>query len=229
MLTQSDIDKIVLNINDGIDQYIYYVAHYVETREGVIDESQYKSNPKFRVIKVQVESIQNAYQELLRYQEHPDLYETETEIAMYDAYTEYVHTYTIPTPAKSYTKEINPRMPSIIYGISRRAVTNDGTIHINNDKSPVKAVYVNHLEYGDLSDSHVQDRYENKELDWKYITLTTPAIVDGIEYKYITSDWYILKTIDFPKLEYPLIETDAKCAYFMSPQEAFSFIKECEA
>ena len=38
MLTQLDVDKIKKEIDDNGFAYIYYIAHMVETREGIIDE-----------------------------------------------------------------------------------------------------------------------------------------------------------------------------------------------
>ena len=43
MLTQLDIDKLQIQIQSGKTPEIYYAAHYIECREGVIDEEQYKS------------------------------------------------------------------------------------------------------------------------------------------------------------------------------------------
>ena len=229
MLTQLEIDKIAKGLQEGMPQYLYYVAHYVETREGVIDESQYKSVARFRVIKTKVTSVTNAYLEVKHYWEHKELYDIEEEIEMYDANTEYKHFYVVPIANKSYSKPLNPRMPSIIYGVTRTATTLDGTIHYNNDDSPVKPIYTNALEYAGLTDGYVKDEYGRGNLDWKYITLSTPAIVDGIEYKYITSDWFIIETENFPRTEHPLVKAGDKCAYFMNPQDAFNFIKECEA
>lgn len=229
MLTHLEIDKIVKGLQEGAPQYLYYVAHYVETREGVIDESQYKSVPRFRVIKTKVTNITNAYIEVLRYEQNPQLYTTETEIEMYDANIEYEHTYIIPIPDKSYKNPLNPRKPSIIYGVSKSYTAENGDTLISLGDSPIKPIYTNALEYAGMTDGHVKDAYSKGNLSWKYITLNAPAIVDGIEYKYITSDWYIIETEDFPRTEYPLVKAGDKCAYFMNPEDAFNFIKECEA
>ena len=90
MLKEADIDKLMLNIQSGRDAFVYYIAHNVECREGIIDELSYKSIPRFRVIKLIVNNIYNAYFELLKYYEHPENYYTEKkpiQISIQNIYT----------------------------------------------------------------------------------------------------------------------------------------------
>ena len=67
MLTQLELDSMQMKIQNGEIPEIYFVAHYVECREGIIDAEQYKSVPRFKVIKIKISEIQNAYFELLNY------------------------------------------------------------------------------------------------------------------------------------------------------------------
>ena len=51
MLTQYNIDKLMQSIQNGEEVFLYYIAHNIELREGIIDEHQYKSVNKFKPIK----------------------------------------------------------------------------------------------------------------------------------------------------------------------------------
>lgn len=230
MLTQLDLDNLQRKIQSGVMPEIYYVASAIETREGTIDESQYKSVCKFTPIKVKVEEISNAYFELLNYKKNADNYTIEEEKEYYDLNTEYIHYYTVRKGKESYDKDLNPRIPSIIYGVRRKYIDKYGdVIEEYNDPSPVIPVYTNVLEYSDLSTGEISTAYNSNKLDWKYLTLDKDAIIDGIPYKYITSNWFIMKINDFPRSEHALVNTSMKSAYFMDLEDAFNFIKECEA
>ena len=91
-----------------------------------------------------------------------------------------------------------------------------------NEPSPVKAVFTNDLQYGTLKGNDIINAYNNKKLNWKYMTLENKEIVDGVEYKYVTSDWYILKCDNFPRTEHILINTKNKNAYFTNLSDAFN-------
>lgn len=230
MLTQLDIDKLQIQIQSGKTPEIYYAAHYIECREGVIDEEQYKSVSQFRAIKIKISEITNAYFEVLNYEKNKSNYHIESEEAYYDINSKYIHYYTVPNGPASYSKDMNPRMPSIIYGYTRRYFDdNDVLIKTINEPSPVKAVFTNDLQYGTFKGNDIKNAYNNKQLDWKYMTLKNKEIVDGVEYKYVTSDWYILKCANFPKTEHILINTNNKNAYFMELTDAFKYIDQLRA
>lgn len=228
MLNQLDIDILQQQIQNKQIPELYYVAHNIETREGLIDESQYKSVPRFKIIKVKISKIFNAYKEYLNFVNNPDNYHVEQEEEFYNMDTSYIHYYTVPNSGTT-KKYFNARMPSIIYGYRRVVKEGDQVITDYSDASPVKPVFVNALEYGELKGDDIQAQYDAGNLDWKYITLENKEIVDGIEYKYVTSDWYILECENFPRTEHILINTKSKCAYFRDLKEAFDFVEQCEA
>lgn len=233
MLTQLDIDELKMQIQAGEKPELYYTTHYIECREGVIDEEQYKSVPRFKVIKITISDIENAYFELLKYLYsgglNGTLYHLEEQEAYYDINTKYIHYYTVPNGASSYEKDLNPRMPSAIYGYTRKIIKSDGTTILKNEPSPVKPVYTNVLEYGNLKGNDITKAYDDGNLNWKYMTLENTEIVDGIEYKYITSDWYVIKCDNFPRTEHILVNTKNKNAYFRNLSDAFNYIDQLEA
>jgi hypothetical protein len=112
-------------------------------------------------------------------------------------------------------------MPSIIYGYTR-TITLDGEEKTITDPSPVKPVYKQSKEHSFIVDS-------NYNLDWKYKHLDPAAIVDGIEFDYITSDWYILSLKNYPMIEKPLINVKDHSAYFMNLEDAFSYLEQLKA
>ena len=230
MLTEKDLDLLMQQIQSGQDVYLYYVAHMIEPREGLMDEHFFKSLSKFKVIKIQLTGIQNAYFEYLNYVENPSNYHVETEESYYDCRSKYIHYYTVPNAKESYDNEFNPRMPSIIYGYRRKF--RDLVKHEDkemSDVSPVKIKYTNALYYGDKNSDEVTDAFTDGKLDWKYRKLNNPESVDGIEFNYITSNWYILDIKNFPTVEKPLINTQQYCSYFRNLVDAFNFLEQLKA
>lgn len=235
MLTQLEIDNMEMQIQKGKSlPEIYFVAHYVECREGIIDAEQYKSISKFKIIKIKINEIENAYFEYLKFLKaggiNGENYHVETEEEYYDTKTKYIHYYAVPNSKTPITKDINPRMPSIIYGYLRKVVNEDGDVlKVMNEPSPVKEVYTNELEFGDLKGKDLKEAYDSGKLDWKYMNLPAKQVVDGIEYQYVTSDWYILKAENFPRTEHILINTKTKNAYFTNLDEAYKYMQQLEA
>lgn len=228
MLNQINIDNLMKTIQSDGEAYLYYAAHMIEPREGLLDEHIYKSSAKFKVIKLKLTDIQNAYFEYLNYLNNPSNYHIETEESYYDLKTKYINRYIVPNGEKSYTKDLNPRLPSIIYGYRREIY--DTVTHKNKevtDDSPVKVLYTNLLEYG--SDTNAIQAFNDGLLNWKYKKLNKKEIVDGIEYQYITSDWYILNIENFPRSEMPLINVKQISAYFMTLEDAFNYIEQLNA
>lgn len=229
MLNQYDIDILQQQIQNGETPELFYVANMLETREGTIDEAHFKSVPYYKVIKIKISKIDNAYWEVLNFMENPDDYHEESEEEYYDEFTKYIHHYTVPNDNPKQ-KDFNAKMPSIIYGYRRQVYENDELIADYSDKSPVKVVYTNEIHYGDLVGDDVTEALNNGDLDWKYKKLDNVAKVDIVEdYKYITSNWYILECVNFPRTEHILINTKAKTAYFRDLNDAFNFVKQCEA
>lgn len=230
MLTQADIDSLIMSIQSGEPAYLYYAAHMIEGREtDILDEHSYKDVSKFKVVKIQVENIENAYFEYLNYINHPEEYHTEEEEYYYHPSAKYMQLFVVPNGEDSYDKDINARMPSIIYGYNRKVYGLDGVIKEVLDPSPVKAVYTNVLEFGDKTSTAVVEDMISGRLDWKYMALDPAAVVDGIEYSYITSDWYILTLKNYPMIEKPLINTKQHSGYFIDIQDAFRYIEQLTA
>lgn len=235
MLTQKDIDNLKLRIQNKETPTLFYVADYNETRDSNGYNASNKTHNRYKVIEIKIKDIHNAYLEYLNYTNDTEgtKYHIEEEIEHYDYKMEnaIVHRYIVPNGKKTYSKDINPRIPSNIYGIKK--VYNN----FNDSEetfeyvtpSPIKPDYTNVIECGDLSEAEAKALLESKKLDWKYMTLENPAIVDGVEYKYITTEWYWLETINFPTIEYPLIIAGYSACYFTKLEDAWEFIKECEA
>ena len=226
MLNQQDIDNLMLSIQSGVDTYVYYIAHMVECRESYIDEYQYKSAQEFRVLKLKVNGITNAYFKYLDFAKHPEYFHTEKEEAYNDEFTKYVYYYNVPNTKPPYQKDLNPRLPSAIYGVRRILYKSGIIIGDYTDPSPIKPIYTNNIEYGDLSLGIANERLNSGLLDWKYMKLSAPISNDGIDYRFITSDWYILNIENFPRTEMPLINTKQKTAYFMTNNDAQSYMRE---
>lgn len=232
MLTQKEIDILKQSIDAGNQTYLYYVAHMIEPREGILDEHFFKSNTKFKVIKVELVDIQNAYFEYLNFKNHPENYHIETEESYYDYQSKYIHYYTVPNPEPSYDKEFTARMPSIIYGYRRKI--KDRITHSEKDISDVSIISVDYTNSPSYEGYRTQDvkelvDSESNPLSWKYRKLDHPALVDDIEFNYITSDWYILDIKNFPSVEKPLINVNQYCSYFVNLVDAFNFIEQLKA
>lgn len=234
MLSEYDIDTLAYEIVQGRVPEVYYVAHMIEPREGVMDEHVYKSVSRFKVIKVKIKSIKNAYIEYLNYINHKSNYHIEEEECYYDRFTKYINEYVVPNTSSTGDDILpfNPRMPSIIYGYARK-ITNSKTGQSEDiiNPSPIKVKYLNTegLSFKTMNQANVLAAINNGILNWKYIKLSHAENVDGINYSYVTSDWYILETVNFPRTEMPLINTNQYSAYFMDINDAFNYIEQLEA
>lgn len=232
MLTQYELDILMRRIQLHGYADLYYVAHMVEPREGLLDEHIYKSSSKFKVVKLKLMGVYNAFFEYLNFLDNPDEYHTEEEESYYDRFTMYKNLYTVKNSDTigPFQKDINPRSPSIVYGYRRKIIDTSNNTEIEiNDPSPVKPVYTNFLVYADLTAYNLILALQEGRLDWKYKRLNPPAESDGIEYNYVTSDWYILDIANFPRTEKPLIKTKELNAYFYSLNDAFNYIEQLEA
>ena len=226
MLKQNDIDDLKLEIDAGETPTIYYVANYLELREGMLDESNFKSNPKYRVVEVQVEDIQNAYFEYLNYIANPDNYHIESETNWYDPVTQYVHYYITPNAEESYTKDINPRMPSAVYGMHKELYLNGELESEWTDPTPIDCNYTNLLELNGYTTAETLSKFEAGDLDWKYKELEYTNTVDGVEYSYISSDWYILRLKNLPKVEHTLMKAGDVSSFFINIDSAFHYVEQ---
>ena len=232
MLTQKDIDNLKLKIQSGETPTLFYVCDYNETRNNNERNAGYKTDHKYKVIEVKIKDIHNAYYEYLNYINNPGDYHMEEEIEHYDYMTDhsFIRKYIVKNPEEYYTKDLNPRIPSSIYGERKIYDAADGGKLQYDTPSPINVLYTNKLEYGDLVGNDITAQYNKGNLNWKYMHLEEKAIVDGIEFEYLYTDWYYLETINFPTVEYPLINVrNKKCSYFLTLEEAWEFVKECEA
>lgn len=230
MLNQKNIDTLKQSIESGKDTYIWYVAHMIEGREtNILDEHMYKSVSQFKVIKIKVKDIVNAYFELMNFIDHPEQYHTEEEECSYKPGSKYMHYFSVKNAEGPFEKDINPRMPCIIYGYRRKIYINDELVNDYNDPSPVKEIYTNEPGYGEYPVNKVIDLIDEGKLDWKYLKLNNTEIVDGVEYKYVTSDWYIIDLVNYPMVEKPLINVKQNSSYFMTQEDAFRYIEQLVA
>lgn len=225
MLNQLDIDTLMQTIQNGREAFVYYIAHNVELREGYIDELAYKSNPKFRILKLKVTGITNALWEVQNYLSRPNNYHVEEEESYPSPNYKYVNYFIVPNNASSYSAPFNARMPSAIYGVRRRLFDSSGRQigSDTTDPSPVKEVYTNELWYGNTQYSSLPST-----LSWKYKSISSTN-VDGITYRYLTSDWFILDIANFLRTEKVLINVKQKTAYFMTLEAAYNCMKELMA
>ena len=229
MLTHANMDQLMQTIKSGSDAYVYYVCHMAETREGILDEHIYKSVSQFKVVRCKVTDIVNAWFEYENFVENPDDYHKEEVTEYYDQFNTYIHYYTVKNASGSYSLDINPRMPSIIYGYSRIITDRYGVEHDIVEPSPVKEIYTNSPKYDGYTGTALTKQISAGNLDWKYKTLSTTENVDGVEYKYVTSNYYILTLEDYPTIEKPLIYAGAKSSFFMNPEDAFYYIEQLVA
>lgn len=230
MLTQSDIDGLMDLIQYDSPAYIYYIAHMSEVRQtSSTDKCVYKDISDFKVIKVRVSDIQNAYFEYLNYLNNPDDYHTESEECYYAPDSKYMHYYITKNLDDNYNLDINPRIPSIIYGCKRLIYTINGYTNEVTDPSPIKPIYTNSLEYSNKTKEQVNSDFDNNKLNWKYIKLNSPESVDGVDFNFVTSDWYILTLQNFPTIEKPLININRCNEYFINIDDAFRYIEQLKA
>jgi hypothetical protein len=229
MINQKELDILVKNIQNGEDTFIYYIASKTEMRESKLDEHQYKSNDKFIVLKLQLTSVENALFEYYNYKNNPDNYHIESEDTFYDIFTEYIHYYTVPNKEESYVLPFNALNPSIIYGYREQVFVNNTQTKDYVNPSPVKEIYTNSLKYGDCTEAEANEEFNNHNLDWKYKKLDPKVVVDGIEYEYVTSNYYILDIKNFPRTEKALINTTQLSSYFVDLNSAFNYIDQLNA
>ena len=232
MLTEKEIDYLKYYTQTESEQdkaYVYYVAHMIEPREGIIDEVNYKDISKFKIIKLKVKDVNNAYFEYLNYIKNKINYHIEQEECYYDINTKYINEYIVPNASESYNKEFNCRIPSIIFGI-RRKVFDANTNELKEiiDETPIKHKFINieDMFFMNEEQTRLYTELYMDDLSWKYKQLEYPEICDGIEYQYITSDWYILDIENFPSVEKPLINVKEKNAYFMNLNDAFNYLDQ---
>ena len=229
MLNQKDIDDIMLKLQAGERAYLYYAAGKTELK-GITDSQEFshKDEPRYIPIKVEVTNIQNAFFEYLKYKNNPDMFKIEEEEVWYDPNTKYIHRYISPI-VDEFSAEFNSRTPSAIYGVRRDVYKKGILIKSYTDPTPVKEVYTNAIEYGDLSNAEVLEKIDDGSLSWKYMKLEDGEVVDGLRFNYVTSNWYILTISNWAKVEKPLINIKDKCAFFTSVRDAYYAIDQLEA
>ena len=226
MLTEKDIDLLRADIDSGKPPTVYYLASRVERRESYIDEVAYKSNPQIDIVELQIANVTNALWELLNFKANPINYHTEQEIVIIDADNRYHYYYTVPNDLVSYNKPFNPKMPSAIYGCHRVRFKNGTVIGNYNDSSPIQPIFTNTLKFGSTGASEVLKMFEDGSLGWKYRNAPEGTVVDGIPFKYMTSNWFILEVANFPRPEQHLINVNQKNAFFIDLEKALSWREE---
>ena len=229
MLNEKDIDKLKALIDVDGTASVYYLASRVERRESYIDEVAYKSDPAIDIVKLQIGNITNALWEVLNYNQFPSEYHTESELVIIDHDNSYQYYYTVPNAvAIDSGKPFNARMPSAIYGCRRVRYKGTQIIGDYHDPSPVQTSFTNTISFGTLEPSLVLEMYQNGRLDWKYRNAPENTVVDGIPFKYMTSNWYILEIDNFPRTEHHLINTKQKNAFFIDVDDALSWRQEMQ-
>ena len=230
MLTQYEIDTIMKTLQSGEKVYLYYVTHMIESAENLLGIDNYKSNPKFKIVKIEVKGIKNAYFEYLNYRMNPSNYHIESETCYYDNTGKHNNYYIVPNSTGPYEYEINPRIPSIIYGYVHQEEYDESTGEITQkiDDSLIDFVYTNSIVYGDDTPNEAFNAFIDGKLDWKYRALMDAVAIDGVAYQYIMSDWYMLD-ISLPRIELPLINTHRSNSYFINLNDALGYMEQLEA
>ena len=228
MLTQKNIDVLMNEMQQTGSASVYYLAHNIELRESYIDELVYKSIAKFSILKLNITNIQNAYFEYLNFQNNPEAYHTEEETVYLDADAKYTYYYTVPNAASAYSKEFNARMPSAIYGKKRILFRRGVQAGDYNDPSPIQPIYTNSLSCEGCTFSELVEKRDNSQLDWKYLKLDEPVENDGVTYNYVTSDWYVFDTPNYPRVEKHMINVKQQTAFFISLERALSYKSQIE-
>ena len=230
MITRVNLDELVQTIQSTGEADIFYVAHRIERRRGTVDDFLYKSAADFEILKLKLKGVTNAYFKYLDYLENPNDYHTESEESYIEPGIKHVNYYTVPNAKESYTKDFNPRIPSIIFGRKRKLYNSTGILVADfNDPSFVTPWYTNSLIYWPKTAARVMSDFESGNLDWKYRKLDEAVKVDGVDLWYMTSDYYILDIENFPKVEMPLICVDQQNAYFTNVDDALSCLKQLKA
>lgn len=230
MLSQYDLDLIMQKIQGGEKAYVYYVCNSYNARKVLPEENIFGTNPSYKVVKVEVSNIYNAYFEYLNYVNNPNDYHVETETCYYGTPDKHTRQYIVPNGKGIYELDISPKMPSSIYGNHKQIYyQSTGEIVDVIDESHIECRFENALSYGDCSYEEVLEAFDNNKLDWKYKKLPTNALIDGEEYSYITSNWYVLDIKGFPMTEMPLINTFIKNEYFTDLNNALSYMEQLEA
>lgn len=229
MLTQDNIDQMVTDLRAGRIVTVFYIAHQIELRESYIDELFYKSHSDFRVLPLVVTDVKNAYLEYLNYVNRPEQYHVEQEEVYIDNNVKYVHYYTVKNPKDQYNKEFTAREPSAIYGRKRMIYKDDVLKMEYNDPSFVRPVYTNILTWGNRSQQDCLNIFNNGGLSWKYVKLDEPINADNILYNYVTSNYYVLDTPYFPRIEKHMVNITEKTSFFINKWEAMNYLEELRA
>lgn len=230
MLTQYEIDTIMKTLQSGEKVYLYYVTHMIESPKDLLNIDFYKCDSKFKVVKIEIKGVKNAYFEYLNYRMNPNDYHIESETCYYDGTGKRNNYYIVPNSTGPYESEINPRIPSVIYGHVNQEKYDESTGEITQkvDNSLIDFVYTNSITYGDCTPNEAFYAFVDGKLDWKYRKLMDAVPIDGVAYEYITSDWYVLD-VKFPCVELPLINTHISNSYFMNLNDALGYMEQLEA
>lgn len=227
------------------NRFIYYVANLLEGRTDIYGEANLKFTPKYKIVKLKVLDIKNAAIERFYYENHKNEFHSETETSYYGdpgnineliddqngfAATEYEDIFIAknqPT-GTSYTKDLNPRVPSVVYGYRRRVYD---TVHqvekIVEIPSPVSYIYTMHCNLYDKNNNYErQIIVPYSDANWKFIQLDSPKEVDEGSFSFITSDWYLLDIENYPSIEKPLINVKEKNSYFIDINDAINYMNQ---
>ena len=132
-------------------------------------------------------------------------------------------------PKDQYNKEFTAREPSAIYGRKRMIYKDDVLKMEYNDPSFVRPVYTNILTWGNRSQQDCLNIFNNGGLSWKYVKLDEPMNADNILYNYVTSNYYVLDTPYFPRIEKHMVNVTEKTSFFINKWEAMNYLEELRA
>ena len=224
MLREIDIDNLVNQRDKGFDTRIYYVCNNAELPEVMYPRDMRKSANEYSVIECKLFKIENALNEYENMLANRDSYETYTVINfdVMDAEIKYKGYEFLRNPYSDY--QISPR----VYGYRTTTYYN---IDDEVSKREIPSIVLNEAKYTNTP------TYLGKQIDatdntftslygWKYKLLDEPVSIGNVLYKYKYTDYYTLYIDDWHLKEYPLINVNEKNCFFLSPSNAYEYLKQ---
>lgn len=207
MLNEREIDKLL----EGEIREVYYVAHINEVANPFMDFIHYTTKPTYVVVKMYVDRIANALVEYELFMSNPSKYEYVKESMWYsDGIKHDIKFYA------NIEAEKNAYMPAGILGGEHTVYSEDDeTVKTKSSIFPeIPIEYTNER-------SIINDR--------KYHRLKSPMIIDGKNYEYSYSKYYVIKAHSTSMNKSFLIKIGDKNQVFIDLDDALACANELEA
>jgi len=214
------VEIYVSQVKNALFEYLNYLNNpsaYAMSYEDVWYDRKTKYRQYYIMSPLQSRSFYHVQQDMYNYQNGND-----EELVNYGGM---IYGGNGDTTFRNDSNTYLSRTPSIIYGYQKGSINmSDGNIkNTTVIESPIKPLYTNNPTF--LGESTEYTSY----LNWKYKPLDPPTSVDGIEFRYTYSDWYILVIDNFARTEDALVKVNDKNAYFINLDDAFNHIDQLKA